>query len=67
MKQKTIVGMVKRAWPVGYGRRFTAEKPTKVATLCAGQCRRLPPSAELRQGIVEIKGSPARCWAGLIS
>ena len=39
MKLKTIVSMVKEMQPgqsASYGRRFTAEKPTKVATLCAG-------------------------------
>ena len=39
MKLKTIVSMVKEMQPgqsASYGRRFTAEKPTRVATLCAG-------------------------------
>ena len=39
MKLKTIVSMVKEMQPgqsASYGRRFTAEKPTKVATLWGG-------------------------------
>ena len=39
MTLKTVVSMVKEMQPgqcASYGRRFTAEKPTKVATLCTG-------------------------------
>ena len=39
MKLKTVVSMVKEMQPgqsTSYGRCFTAEKPTKVATLCTG-------------------------------
>ena len=39
MTLKTVVSMIKEMQPgqcASYGRRFTAEKPTKVATLCTG-------------------------------
>ena len=39
MTLKTVVSMVKEMQPgqsASYGRRFTAEKPTLVATLCTG-------------------------------
>ena len=46
MKLKTVVSMVKELQPgqsTSYGRRFTAETPTRVATLCTGY-------AAVRQG-----------------
>ena len=51
MKLKTVVSMVKVLQPgqsTSYGRRFTAERPTPVATLCTGYGK----------GIVEIHGRP---------
>ena len=59
MKLKTIVSMVKEMQPgqsASYGRRFTAEKPTKVATLCAGYADGYPRLLSCGKGIVEIKG-----------
>ena len=41
-----------------YGRRFTAEKPTEVATLCAGYADGYPRLLSCGKGIVEIKGMP---------
>lgn len=61
MKLKTIVSMVKEMEPgqsASYGRRFTAEKPTKVATLCAGYADGYPRLLSCGKGIVEIKGMP---------
>ena len=61
MKLKTIVSMVKEMLPgqsASYGRRFTAEKPTKVATLCAGYADGYPRLLSCGKGIVEIKGMP---------
>ena len=61
MKLKTIVSMVKEMQPgqsASYGRRFTAEKPTKVATLCAGYADGYPRLLSCGKGIVEIKGRP---------
>lgn len=61
MKLKTIVSMVKEMQPgqsASYGRRFTAEKPTKVATLCAGYADGYPRLLSCGKGIVEIKGVP---------
>ena len=61
MKLKTIISMVKEMQPgqsASYGRRFTAEKPTKVATLCAGYADGYPRLLSCGKGIVEIKGMP---------
>ena len=61
MKLKTIVSMVKEMQPgqsASYGRRFTAEKSTKVATLCAGYADGYPRLLSCGKGIVEIKGRP---------
>ena len=61
MKLKTIISMVKEMQPgqsASYGRRFTAEKPTKVATLCAGYADGYPRLLSCGKGIVEIKGRP---------
>ena len=60
MKLKTIVSMVKEMQPgqsASYGRRFTAEKPTRVATLCAGYADGYPRLLSCGKGIVEIKGT----------
>ena len=61
MKLKTVVSQVKELQPgqsTSYGRRFTAEKPTKVATLCAGYADGYPRLLSCGQGIVEIHGKP---------
>ena len=61
MKLKTVVSMVKELQPgqsTSYGRRFTAEKPTKIATLCAGYADGYPRLLSCGQGIVEIHGKP---------
>ena len=54
MKLKTIVSMVKEMQPgqsASYGRRFTAEKPTRVATLCAGYADGYPRLLSCGKGI----------------
>ena len=59
MKLKTIVSMVKEMQPgqsASYGRRFTAEKPTRVATLCAGYADGYPRQLSCGKGVVEIHG-----------
>ena len=61
MKLKTVVSMVKEMQPgqsTSYGRRFTAEKPTKVATLCTGYADGYPRQLSCGKGIVEIHGTP---------
>ena len=61
MKLKTVVSMVKELQPgqsTSYGRRFTAETPTKIATLCAGYADGYPRLLSCGQGIVEIHGKP---------
>ena len=61
MKLKTVVSMVKELQPgqsTSYGRRFTAEKPTRVATLCVGYADGYPRLLSCGQGIVEIHGKP---------
>ena len=61
MKLKTVVSQVKELQPgqsTSYGRRFTAEKPTKVATLCAGYADGYPRLLSCGQGVVEIHGKP---------
>ena len=61
MKLKTVVSMVKQMEPgqsASYGRRFTAEKPTRVATLCAGYADGYPRLLSCGKGVVEIKGVP---------
>ena len=61
MKLKTVVSMVKELQPgqsTSYGRCFTAEKPTRVATLCAGYADGYPRLLSCGQGIVEIHGKP---------
>ena len=59
MTLKTVVSMVKEMQPgqcASYGRRFTAEKPTKVATLCTGYADGYPRQLSCGKGIVEIHG-----------
>ena len=59
MTLKTVVSMIKEMQPgqsASYGRRFTAEKPTKVATLCAGYADGYPRLLSCGKGIVEIHG-----------
>ena len=61
MKLKTVVSMVKEMQPgqsTSYGRCFTAEKPTKVATLCTGYADGYPRLLSCGNGIVEIHGKP---------
>ena len=61
MKLKTVVSMVKEMEPgqsTSYGRRFTAEKPTLVATLCTGYADGYPRLLSCGKGIVEIHGTP---------
>ena len=61
MTLKTVVSMVKELQPgqsTSYGRRFTAEKPTKVATLCTGYADGYPRQLSCGKGIVEIHGTP---------
>ena len=59
MTLKTVVSMVKEMQPgqcASYGRRFTAEKPTKVATLCTGYADGYPRLLSCGKGVVEIHG-----------
>ena len=59
MTLKTVVSMVKEMQPgqsASYGRRFTAEKPTLVATLCTGYADGYPRQLSCGKGIVEIHG-----------
>ncbi len=61
MKLKTVVSMVKEMQPgqsTSYGRRFIAEKPTLVATLCTGYADGYPRQLSCGNGIVEIHGKP---------
>ena len=61
MKLKTVVSMVKEMQPgqsTSYGRCFTAEKPTKVATLCTGYADGYPRLLSCGNGIVEVHGKP---------
>ena len=59
MTLKTVVSMIKEMQPgqcASYGRRFTAEKPTKVATLCTGYADGYPRLLSCGKGVVEIHG-----------
>ena len=61
MTLKTVVSMVKEMQPgqsASYGRRFTADKPTLVATLCTGYADGYPRQLSCGKGIVEIHGRP---------
>ncbi len=61
MKLKTVTSMVKEmqtGQSTSYGRCFTAEKPTKVATLCTGYADGYPRLLSCGKGIVEIHGKP---------
>ena len=61
MKLKTVVSMVKELQPgqsTSYGRRFTAETPTKVATLCTGYADGYPRLLSCGKGIVEVHCTP---------
>ena len=61
MKLKTVVSMVKELQPgqsTSYGRRFTAETSTKVATLCTGYADGYPRLLSCGKGIVEVHGTP---------
>ena len=59
MTLMTVVSMVKEMQPgqsASYGRRFTADKPTLVATLCTGYADGYPRQLSCGKGIVEIHG-----------
>lgn len=59
MTLKTVVSMVKEVQPgqsLSYGRRFTADKPIRVATLCTGYADGYPRQLSCGKGIVEIHG-----------
>lgn len=61
MKLKTVVSQVKTLQSgqcVSYGRRFTAQSPTRAATLCAGYADGYSRFLSCGQGIVEISGTP---------
>lgn len=62
MRLKTAVSMVKTMLPgqsTSYGRRFTAERPTRVATLCAGYADGYPRLLSGGAGIAELRGCAA--------
>ena len=59
MTLKTVVSMVKEVQPgqsISYGRRFTADKPVRVATLCTGYADGYPRQLSCGRGVVEIHG-----------
>ena len=61
MTLKTVVSMVKELQPgqsVSYGRRFTAQRPTLAATLCAGYADGYPRLLSEGKGIVDLHGRP---------
>ena len=61
MTLKTVVSMVKELQPgqsTSYGRRFVADRPTRVATLCAGYADGYPRLLSCGKGVVEIHGRP---------
>ena len=67
MTLKTVVSMIKEMQPgqcASYGRRFTAEKPTKVATLCTGYADGYPRLLSCGKGVVRSTARPARYWGG---
>ena len=51
-----VLGHVQPGQCASYGRRFTAEKPTKVATLCTGYADGYPRQLSCGKGVVEIHG-----------
>ncbi len=63
MQLKTVVSMVKTlavGESTSYGRHFVAEKPTVVATLCAGYADGYPRLLSRGKGRVELHGKPAK-------
>ncbi len=63
MQFKTAVSLVKTlevGESTSYGRHFVAEKPTTVATLCAGYADGYPRLLSCGKGVVEIHGKPAK-------
>ena len=61
MALKTVVSMVKELQPgqsVSYGRRFTAQRPTLAATLCAGYADGYPRLLSEGKGVVDLQGHP---------
>ena len=61
MTLKTVVSMVKELQPgqsLSYGRRFTAQKPTLAATLCAGYADGYPRLLSEGKGVVDLQGHP---------
>ena len=62
MRLKSLVSQVKTLQPgqdAGYGRAFTATKPTRIATLCVGYADGYPRSLSCGRGVAEIHGMPA--------
>lgn len=62
MQLKTLVSQVKTMSPgqsAGYGRAFTAQQPTRIATLCVGYADGYPRSLSCGKGIVELHGKAA--------
>ena len=62
MQLKTLVSQVKTLQPgqsAGYGRAFTAEQPTRIATLCVGYADGYPRSLSCGKGVAEIHGVAA--------
>lgn len=60
MQLKTVVSQVKTLAPgqsAGYGRKFTAAQPTRVATLCAGYADGYPRLLSCGKGLVELHGT----------
>lgn len=63
MKLKTVISQIKQLQPgqsTSYGRHFTAEAPTRVATLCCGYADGYPRALSRGKGVVDICGKPAR-------
>ena len=63
MRLKTLVSEVKTMQPgqcASYGRHFTAQAPTRAATLCVGYADGYPRLLSDGQGVVELHGRPAR-------
>ena len=62
MQLKSLVSQVKTLQPgqsAGYGRAFTADAPTRIATLCVGYADGYPRSLSCGKGVAEIHGMPA--------
>lgn len=60
MQLKTVVSQVKTLQPgqsTSYGRNFVAQKPTRIATLCAGYADGYPRMLSCGKGLVELHGT----------